>query len=183
MGKALGRVAMTPLSRPKTFTQGSVPKMATVRIYDYAENGGLALDLRDLLTLLGSRAIQAIWTVSPVKLYYPTLKSFEEDFMAIGQGSDQLEEHARNRSSVSGKILVELAKATRQVIWGEFAAVLPRQDVVWVTIRAIDSTFYEVTTTDEVVLSKIKSTYKDVRVADGPATSTPIPQVPREGDQ
>jgi len=103
--------------------------------------------------------------------------------MAIGQGSDQLEVLARNRSSVSGTVLAELAKAPSQVIWGEFAAILPQQDVIWVTVRALDSTFYEVTTADQEVLYKIKSIYKDVRVAAGPATSTPIPQVPRKGDQ
>ncbi len=45
MGKAPGCVAMAPPSRLKSFMQGSAPKMATVRIYDYRENGGLALDL------------------------------------------------------------------------------------------------------------------------------------------
>lgn len=159
--------------------------MATVRIYDYTDDAMpvLAVDLRHLLDLLGSRSLQATWTVSPVKLFYPQLNSFEEAFDAIGQGGDQLEVLARNRSSVGGTVLVELAKATGQVIWGEFAAVLPQQEDIWVTVRAVDSTFYEVTTTDQAVLNKIKSTYKDVRVAVGPATLTPIPQAPREDDR
>jgi hypothetical protein len=34
-------------------------------------------------------------------------------------------------------------------------ATLPEQMDAWVVIRAIDSTFYEVTTSDEEVLAKI----------------------------
>ena len=79
--------------------------------------------------------------------------------------------------------MAELAKATDQVIWGEFVAVLPQQNGIWVTARAIDSTFYEVTTVDATVLDTIKSTYKDVRVATGPVTSAPIAEIPPEGEQ
>ena len=183
--------------------------MATVRIYDdraVVRRGGrppdpeisgfyklieepkdlpaskvLAVHLPDLLGLLGSRALQADWTVSPVKLFYPTLNSFDDEFMVVGdESADQLEEYSRNKSPLNGKLLAELAKATVQIIWGEFAAVLPDQDSIWVTIRAIDSTFYEVTTSDPTVLDRIRSTYKDVRVADAPVAFTPIPQVPRE---
>jgi hypothetical protein len=156
--------------------------MATVRIYDDT-NGVLALDLRDLLGLLGSRSLQAIWTVSPVKLCCPERDAVEEHFMVSESAGDQLDVLARNRSSISGTVLTELANAVWQVIWGEFTAILPGQDAIWVTVRAIDSTFYEVTTTDKSILNKIKSTYKDVRIAPDPATSTPIPQVPRKSDQ
>jgi hypothetical protein len=154
--------------------------MATLRIYD--SNGlALAVDLRHLIDVLAPRSLQATWTVSPVTFHYPAHHLIEKEFMATGQDSDRLEELARNGSSVSGAVMAELAQATRQVIWGEFAASLPQQEVAWVTIRAIDSSFYEVTTTDDAVLDKVKSTYKDVRVAAGPANSAPIPQIPRKG--
>jgi hypothetical protein len=157
--------------------------MATIRICDCRDGGVLALDLRDLLDLLGPRAQQAVWTVSKVKLYYPELNDFREEFMATGRGAGQLNVLARNRSSVGGRVLTELANATWQIVWGQFVATLPQQEAVWITIRAIDSSFYEVTTTDEVVLNKVKATFKDVRVAAGPATSVPVPQVPRQDDR
>lgn len=154
--------------------------MATLRIHD--SNGpALAVDLRHLIDLLAPRSLQATWTVSPVTFHFPSHDLTEKELMATGQGSDLLEELARTGSSVSGAAMSELAHATRQVIWGEFAATLPRQDVAWVTIRAIDSSFYEVTTTDEAVLNKVKSTYQDVRVATGLANTAPIPQIPRNG--
>ena len=46
------------------------------------------------------------------------------------------------------------------------------------TIRAIDSSFYEVTTSDQAVLAKIKSSFKDVRVATDPVFSIPIAKLP-----
>ena len=152
--------------------------MATVRIYDYT-NGVLALDLRDLLGLLGSRSLQATWAVSPVKLYCSEHDILEENFMVSEPSNDRLDVLARNRTFVSGAVLTELANSVWQVIWGEFTAVLPGQDATWVTLRAIDSTFYEVTTTDDSILDRINSTYKDVRVAPGPVTSTPISRIPR----
>jgi hypothetical protein len=82
--------------------------MATLRIYNY-DGGVLAVDLRHLFDLLVPRSLQATWTVSPVE---------GEEFFATGQGGDQLDALARNRSPVSGAILAELAKATVQVIGG-----------------------------------------------------------------
>ena len=153
--------------------------MTTLRIYDYKTNGTLAVDLRHFMHLLAPQSLQATWTVSPVKLFYPTLNSVVDEFAATGPGGDRLEALASTRSAVSGTALAELANATVQVIWGEFAAVLPSHDDIWIAIRAIDSTFYEVTTTDNAVLDKIRSTCQDVRVAAGPFASTPIAQFPR----
>jgi hypothetical protein len=87
-------------------------------------------------------------------------------------GEDQLELLAASGSSVSGLMLAEYAHATSQLIWGQFAGTLPAQSDIWVVIRAIDSTFYEVTTSDDEVLAKIKSAYNDVRVASGPVASS-----------
>ena len=155
--------------------------MTTLRIYDY-RNGVLALDLRDLIDLLAPRSIEAGWTVSPVKLENPKLGRSIDEFMMTGPGrpgEDQLELLAASGSSVSGLMLAEYAHATSQVIWGQFAGSLPAQSDIWVVIRAIDSTFYEVTTSDDEVLAKIKSAYNDVRVASGPVASTPIMETPK----
>lgn len=92
-------------------------------------------------------------------------------------GQDKLEMLAASGSSVSGAALSEAAHEAWQVIWGQFAATLPEQSDAWVVIRAIDSTFYEVTSSDEAVLNAVRSTYEDVRVASGPATSAPIERI------
>lgn len=156
--------------------------MTTLRIYD-RRDGVLALDLSDLVDLLVPRSLEASWTVSPVRVNHPDGR-FSDEFMMTGPdqpGQDPLEVLATNGSSVSGVTLSEAAHAAWQVMWGQFVATLPEQNDAWVVIGAIDSTFYEVTTSDEMVLVKIRSAYNDVRVASGPVASVPIHQVPREG--
>lgn len=141
--------------------------MAILRIYDLKQNV-LALDLRDLLRLLTPLSLQANWIVSTVKSSKPGHEWFE----ATGEGGEQLEALAQDNARLSGSDLAALAEKTRQVIWGEFLGSRPTQsDKTWVIIRAVDSTFYEIDTDDKAVLSKISSTYKDVRTGEAPITS------------
>jgi hypothetical protein len=92
-------------------------------------------------------------------------------------GQDKLELLAASGLSVSGATLSEAAHGAWQVIWGQFAATLPEQSDAWIVIRAIGSTSYEVTSWDEAVLNTVRSTYRVVRVASGPATSAPIERI------
>lgn len=141
--------------------------MAILRIYDLKQNV-LALDLRDLLRLLTPRSLQADWIVSTVK----SSRSGHEWFEATGEGGEQLEALALENARLSGSDLADLAEKTRQVIWGEFYGSGPtRSDKAWVIIRAVDSTFYEIDTDDSAVLSKISSTYRDVRAGGAAITS------------
>lgn len=138
--------------------------MATLRIYDLKEHL-LSLDLRDLLRVLAPRSLQATWTISTVKSSQPGQEWFE----ATGEAGEKLEALAQKDTRVSGVDLSALANKTRQVIWGEFTGSLPSMpDEKWVTIRAIDSSFYEVTTLDETVLDLIKSSFNGVRLAEAP---------------
>ena len=132
--------------------------MARVRIHDEA-NGRLAFDLRDLLRLLKPTSTEADWTVSPV-----WNSAAEPDwFMATGAGGRRLEALAKETARISGAALADLARETTQVIWGEFAGTLPASDAVWVTIRAIDGSFFEIVTDDLGVIGRMKSAYTDVR--------------------
>lgn len=138
--------------------------MKTLRVYDLNDHV-LALDLRDLLRLLAPRSLETNWVVSRVKSSKPGHEWFE----ATGEGGEQLEGLAKDNAQLSGSELAALAENTWQVIWGEFVGWAPTQsDKPWVIIRAVDSTFYEVDTDDETVLSKISSTYKDFRVGEPP---------------
>lgn len=144
--------------------------MATLRIYDLHQQV-LAIDLSHLLDLLAPRSLKADGIVSTVR----SSESGEEWFEATGDGGEQLEVLAQTDSRLSGTALAALAKDTRQVIWGEFVGSFPKmQDGAWVTIHAIDSTFYEVTTSDKTVLEKIRSAFNDVRPADVPWGRAPL---------
>ncbi len=83
-----------------------------------------------------------------------------------------MEALAQDNARLSGSDLTALAEETRQVIWGEFVGSGPtKSDKTWVIVRAVDSTLYEIDTDDKAVLSKISSTYKDVRTGEAPITS------------
>lgn len=141
--------------------------MTAIRVYDLKDSV-LALDLIDLLRLLAPRSLEVRWVVSTVKSAQPGHEWFE----ATGEGGELLERLAQEDGQLSGFDLAALAERTRQVIWGEFVGSDPAQsDKPWVTIRAVDSTFYEIDSDDKTVLNKISSTYKDLRTGEAPISS------------
>jgi hypothetical protein len=175
-GRHSGKKRMAKISLGRTGCGLKKASMTTLRIYDCRDKV-LALDLRDLIDLLAPHSLEACWIVSPVTLVDVRLGRSHDEFMIVGPGQladDTLEQLAASRSIVRGNSLSEAAHATHQVIWGQFVATLPQQEDPWVIIRAIDSTFYEVTSGDDAVLDAIRSAYEDVRVATGPITSIPI---------
>lgn len=138
--------------------------MAKLRIYDLKAHI-LAPDLKELLRLLAPRSLQATWTVSTVK----SSEAGHEWFEATGEARDALEILAQENARISGTDFAALAEKTHQVIWGEFIGSKPtRPEELWIIIRAIDSTFYEIETDDEAVLKKISEKYKDLRTDDAP---------------
>ena len=144
--------------------------MAVLRIYDL-QGRVLAFDLRHILDLLAPRSITAQWTVSAVSAVH----SEDEWFETTGDGGDGLDALMAKGGRLSGRDLVTLARSTRQVIWGEFTAYLPGSpQEPWVTVRAIDSTFYEVITTDTSMLSAVGSAFKDVRPVEAAWTQQPL---------
>ena len=140
--------------------------MARLRIYDLKEHI-LFPDLKDLLRLLAPGSLQATWTISTVKSSEPGHEWFE----ATGEGRDELETLAQENARISGADFAALAEKTHQIIWGEFIGSKPTQpEELWVIIRAIDSTFYEIETDDDALLKKISAHYKDVRTDDAPVS-------------
>lgn len=144
--------------------------MSVIRIHDL-KDGILSVDLYRILNLLRPRSTKAHWTVSTVRAVHTE----QEWFDATGDGGEALNAVANKGLSLSGRELSEIAQRTVQVIWGEFTAALPHALYTpWITIRAIDSSFYEVITSDESVLKIIVSAFKDVRPAETPWTMLPL---------
>ena len=108
--------------------------MAKITIRDL-DKGILAFDLRDLLRALAPHSTAA-WTITS-----PDESSFE----ATGAGGMRLEELAESSSTIRGDELLVLADDTVQVtgvtLWASCRKILTRHAV---TIRAVDSSFYEV---------------------------------------
>lgn len=131
--------------------------MKTLRIYG-EEAVWLGSDIKDFVGLLTTLEPRTYWRISPVP------GDRDDYFDATGASSEKLEMLAKSGEFITGEALAELAQETRQVIWGQFVGHTDLNSAaVWVTVRAIDSSFFEVITSDENVLSLMKSHFTDVR--------------------
>jgi hypothetical protein len=121
--------------------------MRGIRIRDMSPKGFLAFDLRDLLRVAGARAVTSQWICSGV---WATPKE-----CAAG---NPLERFAEARQPVSGRELAAAADQTQQVIDGLFTAVEHGSEP-WLRIEAIDSSCWEVFTSDEELLGRMRATF------------------------
>jgi len=120
---------------------------------------------RHLFDVLAPRAVQADWHISPLN---PPDRKYEW-FEAVGEAADEIEAVAEANTRLTGLALATLAERVHQIIWGQFTGFLPgAPDAPWVTIRAIDSSFFDVTTDDEAVLGTIVSTFSEVETIPAP---------------
>lgn len=123
--------------------------MRGIVIRDLTESGCLAIDLRHVVDLLGIRGIQSQWLVSGV--------------WATGeQEPSELKQISNAETSISGQELSRMANGVYQVIDGEFAGFENGSDQPWIVIRAVDSSFYEVLSSDQHVLGMIRDSFSDV---------------------
>lgn len=130
--------------------------MTTLTIHDL-DGGALAFDLRDVIRVLAPLSLAATWTITSPD---------ESEFEATGVGGLRLERLAEASARITGDELLAIADNTVQVIWGDFAAALPDDpDREWLTIRAVDSSFYEVEISDADAIAKLKFGFSDVRTA------------------
>lgn len=130
--------------------------MATLTIHDRRDSA-LAFDLRDILRVLAPLSLKAAWTIR---------NPDGSDFEATGEGGSRLEALASASAQIGGGELIAIADNTAQVIWGDFIGALPGDlDGKWITIRAVDSSFYEVETMDQACIERITSRFRDVRIA------------------
>lgn len=131
--------------------------MAKLMIKDM-EDRHLAFDLRDVLRALAPESLTAAWTIS---------RPDDWDFEATGSGGKRLEELAETAATIGGHELLALADDAVQVIWGNFDGKLPQNTrESWATVRAVDSSFYEVETDDESVITRLASRFINVRFVD-----------------
>lgn len=154
---------------------GSV-KLEAIRIHDVNPSGALAFDLIDLLALLAPQSMQAMWRISTIKSGLPDLEWFD----ATGEGGEKLEALADRHEVVTGRHLRALAKQRKQVIWGEFTGYLPGKEpekedgMPWLTIRAIDSSYFEIATADKAAIKTLRGAFKHIGPADPPFAPNPV---------
>jgi hypothetical protein len=126
--------------------------MEAVSIHDMRSlEKGRALDVHliDILRLRESEVIESTWRI--------------ENIECLGILSSELEQLCESGEGVGGAELMRLAAGVYQIIWGDFRAFKPSEKRPWLVVRAVDSSFYVVITSDEKMLQKLRLRYIDVR--------------------
>src|SRR5262249_52043041 len=122
--------------------------MRGVTITDRSAHNNLALDLIDILEILGPRAGNSVWLVEGVE--------------SSGHSSDDLHTLSNAGTRVSTARLREIASDLDQIIDRVFSGYGPQESEPWVIIRAVDSSAYDVETDDDDVLSHILAHFREV---------------------
>ena len=122
-----------------------------VTIYDL-QNGVLAFDLIDILQLAKEEVLASTWRCRHVE--------------AFGTCAEDLHRALNEGSTLSGAQLLRFAAEIHQIIDGDFEARRPAEDMPWVIVRAVDSSFYVVSTSDSALLAKVRNRFQ--RVYDAP---------------
>jgi hypothetical protein len=125
--------------------------MTTLRI-SASPGSGLSFDLRELLDVLGDEGMRATWHCEV------------GDFVPA-EGSKYLPSAYDAASAISGAILYQVASQTGQIIDGVFTATREGEAGPWVILEAVDSSWWEVTTEDQVI-DAVSGNFSFVRVAD-----------------
>ncbi|MBK6688344.1 MAG: hypothetical protein IPG45_27970 [Deltaproteobacteria bacterium] len=82
---------------------------------------------------------------------------------AFGPLADELNCLADRGSWIEGERLYRLAEGILQVVDGDFVGAAEPGAEPWIRIKAVDSSFFFVTTKDGDLIARIKATYSDVR--------------------
>ena len=133
--------------------------MRGVQIRDMNERGFLAVDLQHILDLFAERTVQSRWRASDV---WATGQE-------TGEAAQELEALSDGQTFIAGEHLSRLAHRLVQVIDGEFSGFERSSDSPWIIIRAVDSSFYEVFSTEPAVLDTILSSFQKVSDCDSVA--------------
>ena len=118
-----------------------------VTISNMDDRNVLAIDLKHLLMVLGRKGSESIWRLKDVEV--------------IGGSADAMHDLSDRAESVPGEALIKFANGIAQVIDGEFAAHLSGSVQSWVRIRAVDSTAFDITTTDMEMYREIRKQFPD----------------------
>ena len=132
--------------------------MPGVGIYDGTgpgEGGGLTFDLADVLDALGPAALAARWRAVPPVSYVSDADVAAFDAAGSAPGP-----------WLTGPEFRAAAHAIHQVIDGRFEAAREAgAGGPWVTIRAVDSSWWEVYSADPAVEAALRRAFRDVRPA------------------
>jgi hypothetical protein len=131
--------------------------MKAVELWD--TNAGVFLALRQVLAPGAAQFGSSTWEVA--SYVYP---NGDEYFWLGGDGDNALNALADTGRRMSGQEFLAIAERTSQVIWGVFRGYHSGADAPWVTLQAVDSTFWRCETKDVQTRQALMGAFKDVRL-------------------
>ncbi|MBP0021155.1 MAG: hypothetical protein J7647_26835 [Cyanobacteria bacterium SBLK] len=123
--------------------------MKGLEITDTTEDNFLSVDLFEILTQIGSLVEESEWYLA--------------DLECFGESAEEMMDLADNKTHISGQKMLELSAQLTQIIDGIFTGHQQDREHPWIVIQSIDSSAYEVFSTDQTTLSNIKQHFKNVR--------------------
>ena len=123
--------------------------MLGIIIRDADERDVLTVDLASILEIVGERALASRWRVADVDT-------------TGGEAAEQLYRVSDDRLLIPGRTLLELARGVWQIVDGTFEAYDNDAELPWLIVRAVDSSEWDVLSTDVVVLTELTMAFRDV---------------------
>ena len=112
------------------------------------EVGSLNFDLAELISAIGDSALSSEWRI--------------HDLDCFGDSYSEFAAASASSRAISGKRLLNLAERITQIIDGEFVGHRLSGGGPWLVIKAVDSSWWEVWTADEVARSSLRRRFSAV---------------------
>jgi hypothetical protein len=108
----------------------------------------LSFDLREILAAIGNSALASSWRCQYVE--------------CTGDNAEVLHRISDEGRVISGVELVQIVSGIHQTIDGKFQAYRDKANNPWLIIRAVDSTSFDVLSSDSKTLEKMRRNFRDV---------------------
>jgi hypothetical protein len=112
---------------------------------------GEPVELQDILDLCPKDAARSTWRCRYIE--------------CEGVSARALEHASEEQIDIPGDEFMDLVEGIDQTVEGDFEARMPGKKKIWLIIRAIDGSSFEVFSTDAGLLTHIRATFRDVRRA------------------
>lgn len=128
--------------------------MFAITITDKDDRGGLAVELKDILSVVGEAVSTSHWKLEGVEAYG-------------SPAAEKLEEMSDTGAIISGSELMNLASEVSQIVDGMFSGFEEGSESPWITITAIDSSAYDVASERVDALEAIRASFQTVKYIPG----------------
>jgi len=125
--------------------------MQGIEIKDKTHNESgsfLSFDLREILTVIGDSALASSWRCQYIE--------------CTGENADVMHKISDERRIISGSELMQIVSGIFQTIDGEFEAHHGGENSPWLIIRAVDSSSFDVISSDSEVLERVRRNFGEV---------------------